>query len=88
VDDSPSQGVEKPASDARSSPRLILLPLAILLGALIGFGTLDLHQQADHPDHVRPHESSRPSGAPVSWQTYDVHSALQYLDHLARRLRS
>lgn len=83
VDKSSTASHGQPASDVGSTPRLILLPLAILAGAVIGIGTLDIHQQADHP---HSHQSSRSAGAHVSWQEYEVHSALRYLGQLTQRL--
>jgi uncharacterized cupin superfamily protein len=82
----PSEG-QPPEPHERSGPSLLLLPLAILVGIMVGFATLGVHQDA-----VRPASSSMSShvghsaGSAESWHGYHVQPAVQCFRVLARHL--
>lgn len=73
-----------PSSPDRSAPSLLLLPVAILVGAVVGLATLDEHQDAVRPEIPTAAAHSASVSEP---QHHDgVHAAMSYLGSLARRV--
>jgi hypothetical protein len=65
---------------------LLLLPLAILVGIVVGFSTLGAHQEAVRPTSTASHAYVHPAGTAASWHGYGVQPAVKYFRGLARHL--
>jgi hypothetical protein len=59
----------------------LLLPVALLVGAIVGLATLGVHQDA-----FRPPSSPTSSHSAGFRHPYDVHPAMQYFGSIARHV--
>jgi hypothetical protein len=82
----PNDG-QAPKSPDRSGPRLLLLPLAILVGIVVSFATLGVHQDAVRPTSSSVSQQVSAHSARVEpWRAHGLQPAVQYFRGLVRHL--
>lgn len=67
---------------------MLLLPLALVVGAMVGFATLGVHQDAVRPASASTsaHASAHSGNAAASWHGHGLPPAVQYFRVLAHHL--
>jgi hypothetical protein len=87
MDTAPPGDGPTPKSPDRSGPSLLLLPLALLVGAVVGLSTLGEHQEAVRPAATaHAHLAAHAPGTTEPWHAYGVQPAVKYLRVLAHHL--
>lgn len=85
MDTAPPNDGPTPKSPDRSGPSLLLLPLALLVGAVVGLSTLGAHQEAVRPA-IAAHTATHAPGAAEPWHAYGVQPAVKYIRVLVHHL--